>query len=76
MMLQVTLKPVHRARNDLAAGGTYVRTLFVGMYAPLVWHSGMESDGEAQTCQRTARLRHLPSPVKLPPLPTFPAFRE
>jgi hypothetical protein len=29
-------------------------TLFVGMYAPL----GGEQPGEAQTCQKTARLRH------------------
>jgi hypothetical protein len=32
------------------AGGAYVPTVFVGMYAPLT--------GRAQTCQKTARLRH------------------
>ena len=34
----------------LAAGGAYVPTLFVGMYAPLGF-------GRSQTCPKTARLR-------------------
>ena len=36
---------------DSAAGGAYVPTVFVGMYAPL-------PIGRAQTCQKTARVRH------------------
>ena len=36
--------------SQSVAGGAYVATVLVGMYAPLV--------GRAQTCQKTARLRH------------------
>jgi hypothetical protein len=48
--LRSCLPGVHTTNPHIHAGGAYVPTVFVGMYAPLT--------GRAQTCQKTARLRH------------------